>query len=86
MTILSIDTVNYQQDRTVHVLAVIDGVVLTHQQTLYDPPEYSPALCEALFSLDEDEYLPDNENEMIQFLDSLDLDWQLVDNSDYYLD
>lgn len=51
-----------------------------------NPPEYGPALCEACFSLEEDDVLPNNEPELIQFLEALDLTWDLVDNSDYYLD
>lgn len=86
MSILSIDSINFQKDRSVYVTAVVEDAILTYPETHYDPPEYGPALCEASFSLDDDECLPDNENELIQFLENLDLDWQIVDNSDYYLD
>jgi hypothetical protein len=83
MTILSIDKISYDEDANVYVTAVVDDVVLTYSQTLYDPPEYGPALCEASFSLSEDEILPDNEYELIQFLEELDLEWNVLSSDDY---
>lgn len=84
--IKSIESIHQSEDKTVYVTAVVEDVVELYGQTLYDPPEYSPALCEASFELDEDEILPDNEHELMQYLDNLDLMWNLVDNSDDYLD
>ncbi len=82
MRILEIDTINPHDDGRIYVAAVVEDAVQTHVQTLYDPPEYGPALCEACFTLEEDEILPDNEHELIQFLENLDLDWELMDNTD----
>lgn len=84
--IQSIESIHQSEDRTVYVSAVVEEAVEIYGQTLYDPVEYGPALCEASFELDEDEILPDNEHELIQYLDNLDLMWNLVDNSDCYLD
>lgn len=70
----------------IYVSALIEDVVLTHNQTLYDPAEYGSALCESTFILSEDDILPDNENELIQFLENLDLDWVTIDNSDDYFE
>lgn len=84
--IQSIESIHQSEDRTVYVSAVVEEAVEVYGQTLYDPPEYGPALCEASFELDEDEILPDNEHELIQYLDNLDLMWNLVDNSYDYLD
>ena len=85
MSILNIETI-YSDEDVIYVCAVVDDVVQTYAQTYDEPAEYGPALCEASFTLDEDEILPDNEQELIQFLDNLDLDWKVVDTSDYYLD
>ena len=84
--IKSIESIHQSEDKTVYVSAVIEDVVEVYGQTLYDPPEYGPALCEASFELDDDEILPDNEHELLQFLEDLDLTWDLVDNSDDYFD
>ncbi len=81
--IKSIESIHQSEDRTVYVSAVIEDAVEVYGQTLYDPPEYGPALCEASFELDEDEILPDNEHELLQFLEDLDLTWDLVDITDY---
>lgn len=83
MTIQSIESI-HQDDGVVYVTAVVDDMVQTLSQTLYDPPEYGPAVCEASFELDEDECIPDNDYELIQMLENLDLEWLLIDTSDYY--
>ena len=93
MSILSIESV-YQDSGNFYITAVIDEMVQTHSQTQYDPAEYGSALCEASFSIDDElaevieTYFKDedNEQELIQFLEQLDLDWQLVDNSDDYFE
>lgn len=86
MSILSIESISLDYDGSVYVTAVVEDAVETYAQTLYDPAEYGPGLCEASFTLDEDQNLPDNNHELIQLLEELDLEWNLVDNSDYYLD
>jgi hypothetical protein len=73
----------FQQNKNfVYVRAVLEDMVQVHPSTLYDPPEYGPALCESSFTFDEDEILPDNEEELIDYLNELDLDWKIVDTSD----
>ena len=81
MTILNIETITSDGDGSIYVAAVIEDAVQVYAQTMYDPTEYGPALCEASFTLEEDEILPDNEDELIQFLEDLDLNWDLVDMS-----
>jgi hypothetical protein len=86
MSILSIDTIYKNEDGDVYVSAVVEDAVQTHAQTFYDPAEYGPALCQANFYLDEDQILPEDDSALIKFIEDLDLDWELVDNSDYYMD
>lgn len=83
MSILSIESI-YQDDGTIYVTAMVEDAVQTYSQTYYDPAEYGPALCEASFSVDDDEILPDNDCELIEYLEKLDLEWNMVDNTDYY--
>ena len=83
MTIQQIEKFDCDEFGVVTVSAVIEDAVLTHYQTRNDPAEYGPALCEASFELDEEEMLPDNEYDLIQYLEKLDLDWVLTD-MDYY--
>lgn len=73
-------------DNEVFVRAIVEDMVQTYPATLYDPPEYGPAVCEATFELDKDELLPNDEDNLVDYLNSLDLDWEIVDNSDYYFD
>lgn len=81
MSILSIESI-YCEDDTVYVTAVVDDMVQVYAQTYYEPAEYGPALCEASFTLD-DEVLPEDEKELIELLENYDLEWSLVDCSDY---
>ena len=73
-----------QDENIVYVRAIVEDIVLVYQQTMESPAEYGPAVCETSFSLNEDETLPTNEDELVDFLNNLDLDWQVIDNSDYY--
>lgn len=70
-------------ENEVFVRAIVEDMVQVFPATLYDPPEYGPAVCEATFELDEDELLPINEDALVDYLNQLDLDWQIVDNGDY---
>jgi hypothetical protein len=72
-------------ENEVYVRAIVEDAVPIYAATLYDPPEYGPALCETKFELDEDELLPRGENELIDYLNELDLNWKVIDTSDYYL-
>ncbi len=65
------------------VKAVIEDSVQTYAATLIDPPEYGPALCEASFELEENEILPKDEDDLIDYLESLNLDWEVIPEDDY---
>jgi hypothetical protein len=88
MSILSIESF-HKEDKTFYVTAVVEDVVQVYAQTMYDPAEYGPALCEASFTIEDDELaevvVPDNDNDLIEFLEELDVEWKVMDNSDYYL-
>jgi hypothetical protein len=75
--ILSIDEIK-QEDDLVSVRAVVEDAVQTYSQTYYDPPEYGPALCETSFYLDEDEILPKDEEQLLNYLNSLDIFWEVL--------
>ena len=75
--ILSINEIK-QEDDLVFVRAVVEDVVETYSQTYYEPAEYGPALCEASFYLDEDEELPKNEEDLLDYLNSLNLSWEVL--------
>jgi hypothetical protein len=79
--ILSIEKIYQDSDNTIHVEAVIEDFILVSEATLDSPEEYGPAICETSFELEEDEILPDNENELIDFLDKMYLEWKLVECS-----
>ncbi len=70
----------------VTVTAVVDEMRLLYKATHLDPEEWVPALCTAYFQLDKEEQVPTDEDGFCSYLDSLDLNWQLVDISDWNLD
>lgn len=80
-----IETIEKTENK-VFVRAIVEDMVQVYPATLYDPPEYGPAVCEASFELEENELLPNGEDTLIDYLNDLDLNWQIIDNSDYYLD
>lgn len=83
MTIQQIEKVDCDEFGVVTVTAIIEDSILVYEQTLYDPPEFGPGLCEASFELDEEEMLPDNEHDLIEYFEKLDLDWILIDSDVY---
>jgi len=89
MSILSIESFHQDKEKF-YVTAVVEDMALTYSQTYYEPAEYGPALCESSFEIDDEELkslvIPDNDEELIQFLQQLDLEWNLVDNSDDYFE
>jgi hypothetical protein len=77
MTVLAIeDTLIYGTD--VCVTAVVDEMRLLYRATHFEPEEYAPALCRAYFSMDEGEQIPTDEDGFCQYLDSLNLDWEIL--------
>ena len=74
-----------KNENQIYVRAIVEDMIEIYPATQYDPPEYGPALCEARFELDEDELLPEGEDALLDYLDELDLDWKVLDNSDYNL-
>jgi hypothetical protein len=75
--ILSIDEIK-QEDDLVSVRAVVEDAIQTYSQTYYDPPEYGPALCESSFYLDEDKIIPKDEEQLLNYLNSLDIFWEVL--------
>lgn len=67
----------------VTVKAVVEDSVLTYPATDLDPPEYGPALCEASFELEENEIIPGDEDQLIDYLERLNLDWEVIPEENY---
>ena len=82
MSVLSVESISVEDD-VVNVTAVVENAVLVFKATYNDPEEYGPALCFAGFYLGEDE-LPTDENELLDYINNLDLDWMPYDVSDDY--
>lgn len=82
MSVLSVETVSVDKDY-VTVTAVVDGMLLIYPPTWNDPAEYVPALSVAGFYLGDD-VLPDDESALCTYLDQRELEWKILDTSDYY--
>lgn len=85
MSVLAIHDTTIQNFH-VTVTALVEDMRLIHKGTRDDPDEWAPALCSASFELADDESVPLDEVNFCNFLDRLDLQWELVDTSDYYLE
>lgn len=82
MSVLSVESISVEDD-VVNVTAVVEDAVVVSKATYNDPEEYGPGLCYAGFYLGEDE-LPTDENELLDYINNLDLDWMPYDVSDDY--
>jgi hypothetical protein len=83
MTIHHIESIFQDEFGIVNVNAIVEDMVVVIPQSYNYPAEYGSALCEASFELDENETFPDNEDSLIKYLESLNLDWSIIDTSDY---
>lgn len=75
--------VDKNEDHVV-VDAVVEDTALVYPSTSIDPPEYGPALCRASFYLDENELLPKDDDQLIEYLEKMDLDWEIVPKDEYH--
>jgi len=78
MSILEIKSIEKIEDDYYQVIALIEDSVMVFPGNMIDPPEYGEAFCEASFYLEDGEELPENEQELIRYLEKLDLDWQTL--------
>ncbi len=73
----------YQVDKneeTVIVRAIVEDAIEIYPATREDPAEYGPALCESRFTLCEDDELPENDEDLIDYLEHLQLEWVVVND------
>jgi hypothetical protein len=61
------------------VKAMVEDAVLLHLPMDEGPAEYGPGICRASFYVDPEEEIPCNEDALCSYLDSLNLDWRLVE-------
>lgn len=66
----------------VFVRAIVEDMVLIRHQTMEEPAEYGPALCEATFEIIADD-IPEDEDDLMDYLEKIDLDWKVIENSNY---
>jgi hypothetical protein len=84
MSVLAIENTTINNNH-VTVTAVVEDMLLLYKATRDDPEEWAPGLCTASFELADDESIPLDEDSFCIFLDYLQLQWQLVDTSDDYI-
>jgi hypothetical protein len=82
MSAISIETI-FVEDNLVNVIAVVEDAAVVFKATYYDPEELGPGLCSARFYLDEYETLPDDENQLLDYINDLQLDWTLIQPENY---
>lgn len=75
----SIESIFVDDDRVVYVSAIVENMLQIRRATYYEPAEHGPALCHTSFRLSEDDVLPEDENELIKYLEELYLEWKIED-------
>ena len=83
MSVLAIHNFQIANDYCT-VKALVEDSILVSLPMDDSPAEYAPGVCEAKFIVDPEESIPVDEDDFCSYLDSLNLDWRLVevDNSD----
>jgi hypothetical protein len=67
------------ENNVLYVKAVLEDMVKVFSGDRYDPEEYGPALCETSIELEGDDLVPDNDDELIEYLEQLNVDWKIID-------
>ena len=83
MSVLAIHKFQINDDYCT-VEALVEDSMLVHLPMDDSPAEYAAGVCEARFVVAPEESIPVDEDGFCSYLDSLNLDWRLVevDNSD----
>ena len=68
------------------VEALVEDALLVSLPMDDSPAEYAPGVCEARFTVDPEESIPVDEDDFCSYLDSLNLDWRLVEVDNSHLD
>jgi hypothetical protein len=84
MLVLAIHNLQIDDDDYWTVKALVEDSILVCPPTHDSPAEFDHGVCEARFIVDPEESIPVDEDGFCSYLDSLNLDWRLVevDNSD----
>lgn len=61
-----------------HVEAIVEDARCIYPQTYWNPNECGPGLCYTSFDVDEAETIPIHYPDLIQYLESMSLDWELI--------
>ena len=77
--VLEIDSLEFDPDGLLRVVAVVDEMVLVHQQTHLDPPEWGPALCRGSFYLSDEDLIPATDAQLCRLIADRVDDWSPVD-------
>ena len=60
------------------IFAMVDDMQLLYEQTMHEPAEYCPALCNASLLADDEGDLPIGDNELLAYINDCDLSWTQV--------
>jgi hypothetical protein len=77
--VIEIRDLCFDGDRLV-VEALVDGVVLTRQQSELDPPEWGPAVCRGSFLFCDDDTVPATDKEMVRLIGERIDTWEVLGN------
>ena len=77
--VLEIDSLEFDPDGLLRVVAVVDEMVLVHQQTLLDPPEWGLALCRGSFYLSDEDLIPATDAQLCRLIADRVDDWEPID-------
>ena len=80
--VLEIDSLEFDPDGLLRVVAVVDEMVLVRKQTILDPPEWGAALCRGSFYLSDEDLIPATDAQLCKLISERVDDWAPVE-SDY---
>ena len=77
--VLSIEELRFERGDLLIVDAVVEEMVIVIPQTQFEPAEWGPALCRGSFDLDTDEVVPEDYEQLREFIQQRVHHWEPVD-------
>lgn len=84
--IIEILDLAFRPDGLVECEAVVDQMVITHQQSYEEPAEWGPAVCRGSFYLCEEDVIPATDAGVRRMFSERIANWEILDTSDWSFD
>lgn len=81
--VLEVLDLHFTSDSQCCVEALVDGMVLMHQQSWDEPAEWGPAVCRGSFYFSDEDVIPATDAGLRRMFEQRIDNWEVIDQSDF---